>query len=297
MTSQSTDYAKKSYLKFGQLNLRNSKAAGDEARKLMADFEMDILLVQEPFSVNGAVRCFGLSSSYLTVGNQADGERPMAAIVCDPESDPLELMQFKSRHLTTVEINTPIGQIYIVSGYFQCRVPIAVYLDHLDLVLNTLRGKQVIIGVDANAKSHLWYSVDSDDKGDEFETFINTHNLVVLNRQDQPPTHEAGNNIDVTLATAGLARKIVSWTVHEQASISDHRLITFILETIGSEPVFSKTSKFNVRKLNPERFNEALSRKLTHSHGRNRATMLNDAVENALEETCPNVAKARKAVP
>lgn len=297
MNRQLTNYDKRRSIKIGQLNLRNSKAAGDEARKLMADFEIDVLLVQEPFSVNGAVRCFGLSSSYLTVGNQADGERPMAAIVCDPEIDPLELMQFKTRHLTTVEINTPIGQIFLVSGYFQCRDPIGVYLDHLDFVLNTLRGKQVIIGVDANAKSHLWYSPDSDDKGDELEAFINTHNLVVLNRQDQPPTHEAGNNIDVTLATAGLARKIAAWTVHEQASISDHRLITFILETEGEEQVFSKTNKFNVRKLKPERFNEVLSRKLMREYGHVGAAVLNDAIERALEETCPKVVKAKKGVP
>lgn len=146
----------------------------------------------------------------------------MAAIVCEPEVDPLELVQFKTSHLTTIEINTPIGQIFIISGYFQCRNPIGVYLNHLDFVLNELRGKQVIIGVDANAESHLWHSFDSDDKGDELEAFINTHNLLVLNKQDQPPTHEAGNNIDVTLATAGFARKIPSWTVHEQASIGDH---------------------------------------------------------------------------
>lgn len=76
--------------------------------------------------------------------------------------------------------------------------------------------------------------MDSDDKGDELEAFINTHNLIVLNKQGQPPTHEAGNNIDVTLVTAGLARKISTWTVHEQASTSDHRLITRLLKTEGA---------------------------------------------------------------
>lgn len=91
-----------------------------------------------------------------------------------------------------------------------------------------------MIGVDANAKSQLWHAVDSDDKGDELEAFINTHNLIVLNKQGPPPTHEAGNNIYVTLATAGLAKKMSSWTVHEQASTSDHILITCLLETCFS---------------------------------------------------------------
>lgn len=79
----------------------------------------------------------------------------MAAIVCEPDVDPLELVQFKTRHLTTVEINTPIGQIYIISGYFQFRDPIEIYLNHLDMVLNELRGDQVMIGVAATAKSQL----------------------------------------------------------------------------------------------------------------------------------------------
>lgn len=72
----------------------------------------------------------------------------------------------------TVEINTPIGQIYIISGYFTFRDPIEIYLNHLDMVLNELIGDQVMIGVAANAKSQLWHTVDSDDKGDDLEAFI-----------------------------------------------------------------------------------------------------------------------------
>lgn len=52
-------------------------------------------------------------------------------------------------------INNPIGQIYIISGYFQFRDPIEIYPNHLDMVLNELRGDQVIIGVAADAKSQL----------------------------------------------------------------------------------------------------------------------------------------------
>lgn len=60
-------------------------------------------------------------------------------------------------------------------------------------------------------------------------------------------------------------------------------MITFLLETEGSGPVFSKSNNFNVRKLMPEMFNEALSRRLLQDIGHDKAKVLNDAIEGALD--------------
>lgn len=86
----------------GQLNLQNSKAAGDEARETMTRMNLDFLLVQEPYSVSGKVRCFGLRSSNQVIGDQGPNSRPMAAIIAKPEHQPLELLQFKTAHFTTI---------------------------------------------------------------------------------------------------------------------------------------------------------------------------------------------------
>lgn len=45
MSNRLTNVAKKHTTKLGQLNLRNSKAVGDEARNLMKVVEIDMLMV------------------------------------------------------------------------------------------------------------------------------------------------------------------------------------------------------------------------------------------------------------
>ncbi|KAG8326925.1 hypothetical protein J6590_031276 [Homalodisca vitripennis] len=101
-------------LRVGQLNLRNSKAAGYEARHTMADINLDILLAQEPYSVAGKVRCFGLSSTNLIIGNQPQEARPMAAIICKPELEPLELLQYNTTHFSVMKIRTSVGPMTFV---------------------------------------------------------------------------------------------------------------------------------------------------------------------------------------
>ena len=72
--------------------------------------------------------------------------------------------------------------------------------------------------MDANAKSELWHSEVTDDKGMLVEEFVLENSLVVLNRPNNPPTYmsERGHsNIDLTLATPNLAGKVRSWMVDQ----------------------------------------------------------------------------------
>lgn len=240
-------------LTIAQLNLQNSKAVGDEARQILVARGVDVLMAQEPYSIGGSVGCFGLTSSFLIAGNSAGNERPMSALVCKPERAPIEMLDLKTQHFSTAEFNTRMGKLYIVSGYFQFQDQIEPYLDHLGLILERLRGKHVLIGIDANARSQLWHADVTDDRGLELEVLIETYGLIVLNEPGQPATHTTGNNIDVTLATPGLARRIRDWKVHEVESSSDHRLITMTLTTGGQVQTFEKDPSFLVSKMDPER--------------------------------------------
>ncbi|KAG8289839.1 hypothetical protein J6590_096127, partial [Homalodisca vitripennis] len=74
-------------------------------------------------------------------------------------------------------------------------------------------------------------------------------------------THVAGNNLDVTLATPEISRKIKNWKVNQEESINDHRLITFELDFGTHINLTRKTSRFNVRKLNKEKFNDEFESK------------------------------------
>lgn len=88
--------------------------------------------------------------------------------------------------------------------------------------------------------------MEDDERGDRVLDFVTKNNLLIVNRPYHPPTHSAGNNIDLTIVSRNLVDKITEWTVHEEASISDHRLITFKIKF--NAPVFKPTkTNFNLK--------------------------------------------------
>lgn len=191
-------------IKIGQLNLQNSNRATSEVRQILyerdLDFLLDFLLIQEPCSINGTIKGFGLSTSNTVLGHQDLDNRPMAAIVCKASKEPLHLLQHCITHFTACKIKIPTGYLNLVSGYFQCAEGINPYLQHLQTILDTLQGEEVLICIDSNAHSQLWFSKEEDQKGGDMADFIEQNNLIILNKRYEPPTHKSGTNIDLTLA-------------------------------------------------------------------------------------------------
>lgn len=284
-----------------QLNMQNSRVVGEETREILQRKKVDVLMAQEPYSVGGKVRGFGLSSSFMIAGDSVEQIRPMAALVCRPDTEPMELLTHKTPHFSTAEFNMSMGKFYIISGYFQYRDEIEPCLGKLGEILTTLRGKEVLIGLDANAKSPLWHSNVLDERGEELEGLIARFGLVVVNEDDQPATYMTGSSIDVTLATPGLARRISGWTVHEAESSSDHRLITMKVNSRGPQPLYTGFARYNVRRLDVEDFNYALADKLNglpeDGPSEVLARLYNDALSETLSEKCPKFHVFEKPVP
>ena len=70
--------------------------------------------------------------------------------------------------------------------------------------LRYLRGKRVLIGMDAKAKSLLWYYSCTCERSVEIEKFIFEHGLLVLNAWSPYSTYSSAtglSNIDVSFVT------------------------------------------------------------------------------------------------
>lgn len=126
-----------------------------------------------------------------------------------------------------IKINKNFGPVNFVSAYFQFAHPIEPYLDQLQVIIDELRGQMVLIGADANAHSRLWYSGAADERGDLMHNLIERNDLIIVNKEHQPATHKSGTSINLTLSSRNLADRILDWRVREDASLSDHWLITF----------------------------------------------------------------------
>ncbi|GBP96304.1 Retrovirus-related Pol polyprotein from type-1 retrotransposable element R1 [Eumeta japonica] len=126
--------------------------------------------------------------------------------------------------------------VHVLSCYFQYSEAIDRHLDHLERVLNILHGKRILIGVDCNAHSPLWFcerrqyigrGPETEYRRQRMEGFILGRGLTIHNKEDQPCTFagpSGESNIDLTLSTKNLG--VAEWTVNDRASSSDHRLIT-----------------------------------------------------------------------
>lgn len=76
--------------------------------------------------------------------------------------------------------------------------------------------------------------------------FVVNNGLIIQNQPNQPATHTSGRNIDITITTRSLHNHFQNWKVHEDESLSDHRLITFEISSrhMGSVQILNK---YNIR--------------------------------------------------
>lgn len=90
----------------------------------------------EPHCQEGQVKGLGMAKSNIVIGNRVNGERQMAAIVCNPKFEQLELAKYATTHFTTIMINTNKGKLVSISGYFQFADEIEPYLEQLQNIID-----------------------------------------------------------------------------------------------------------------------------------------------------------------
>lgn len=247
-----------------QLNMRRSAVVTGEVRQLVAEKRLDVLLLQEPYvRKQGASRTFyglGLSSKVAAVRSQ----HPWAAVVvCNPRLDILFVSQLSTPHCACAEVQAPGFSFYVASCYFQYSDDIEKHLKHLEMVFYSLRGKRLIVAVDANARSSLWGPQETDEKGALFEELIRAFGLSVVNRVDQGPTFwttRGSSFIDVTLVSPSMSQFVGKWTVREDWTTSDHRAVDIRLRVprAGGSDRRAATTRFDTRRANWERFADDL---------------------------------------
>lgn len=215
------------FLRIGQINAQRSSAAATELEILMSELELDLLCIQEPYQYKNVVR--GYNSSKLRV-IQPTGITPWVAAVAVHDKMDVLVHPGNNAHAIYFKIYTQTCNFYLINIYCQHSLPINTFLDFISDILIRIGGERFILTLDANAKSELWYSNETDDRGRLLEEFILTNDLIILNEPNNPPTFMTSNgqsNIDLTLASSNFGRSIKEWKVSLCCTTSDHNLITF----------------------------------------------------------------------
>jgi len=139
------------------------------------------MCIQEPYT---------LKSKLINIPSTAPivvkGPNPKAAILnLNLENELIEISQFTDEHTACAELLTPNKKYIIVSMYCQFRFEIDEFVEKLENIINTYRNRNIIITMDANAKSPLWYSNIVNDRdqrrGESMEDLIQANNLIICN--------------------------------------------------------------------------------------------------------------------
>lgn len=223
-------------LKIAQINMRNSKKVNHELTSMAMENGLDKALVQDPFTRNGRVEGLGPRTRIV----KTDTEKPYAAIaIFNTKLTALKINNLCNSHFATTQITCEgKDSFYLVSGYFQPKDDIQTHLKSLDEILSIIGREKALVCIDSNARSSLWGSRQTDERGREMEDFISENGLIIENAENSPPTvrSEVGEEwLDITLTTGKMTKHIRDWEVREGWTTSDHEVITMTISAEKSE--------------------------------------------------------------
>lgn len=196
----------------------------------MIDNNLDIALIQEPWVNNHRVK--GLKhTDYITYYKPSENQDETVR-ACILAKKKLGLFL----HSNLSDCDTVVASLV---GKRSSTTIISCYMGHdnpcppekLELVLTNNKSSgtagDFLIGCDANARNTIWGSTETNDRGESLLNFINSNNLIINNRGNDPtfyfPPSVTNKNdgwrevLDVTLSSNSSGLHIENWRVFERA--------------------------------------------------------------------------------
>lgn len=247
--------------KIAQWNLGRGKTATDDAVRKCLEEKIDVLLIQEPYSRNRKVR--------ITAGrvyHDKSGREDIWSAILVMNHRINVIMDVSETNGTCVSARLEYGgsSLQVVSMYCRPSEPIDGYLIRVVNIVRRKGNKNLLIGGDWNARSGLWWSGSTDERGSKVEEVIMAWDLQVLNRVSSFTTFEntqgGRSNIDATLATRDITTKIENWQIHED-SLSDHRMISMEMKELnvrGGRCNQLEEGVYDLRRVNWREFDQSL---------------------------------------
>ena len=111
--------------------------------------------------------------------------------------------------------------------YFDRQKPIEQDVTKFDKILQYAKREGAIIAMDSNARSTSWHDTTINSRGKRLEDYIISKQLQIMKEPSTKTTFEnriGKSNIDLTLVTNNLIRRITAWKISDEESNSDHSI-------------------------------------------------------------------------
>ena len=192
----------------------------------------------------------------------------------------------------TIEGGSVAEPTVIASVYLDIELPGTILPKFRELVeFCKDKNLPLICGIDCNAHSPLWGSMDTNSRGEHLEEFFFEHNIYVQNVGATPTWRRQNQSsiIDISV-TLGVRNRISNWHVLPEPSLSDHRLISYKVD----EPQSGKVLTRNYAKAHWPTFSLIIEDKLappptlwSNSVIESASVMLTEVITSALNKACP----------
>lgn len=201
-----------------------------ELGQVLCSSRVSVALLQEPYTRDGIVRGLPGRTRVFT-----DENGDSAVIVFDRDIDCT--MVSRSQWGVCVRIEGGFGKMFVASIYCRFSVTLDPYLEYMNTVLLLVSSNPLIIALDANASSPMWYSKVAGRstsyrnlmRGQMLSEWMLSVGLDALNESSDLYTFDGPNgasDIDVTAANgAATTAYDFRWGICDSWGVSDHRPI------------------------------------------------------------------------
>lgn len=219
-----------------QCNCQRSYAVMCDLGEMLCERRVSVALLQEPYVKAGCVR--GLPVNMDVIMGESEAVKAVV-VVNDPKIEMMCVRECTNEHGVCVWLKGDFGELYVVSVYCQFGKEIEPYLEYLDHVRECTKGKRVLIEMDANAVSTLWFSKGGGGsresellRGEMLEEWIIANDMIVLNEPSGSYTFSGPgreSDIDVTLISEACAECRFEWKIKCDWGINDHNVISICM--------------------------------------------------------------------
>lgn len=283
-----------SAVEFLQCNLQHSRASSSLMSKSFSSLSRGVCLIQEPWIREDKI--LGLSSKGTQIHRGVTGIGTRTCILTRGLTA-VNIPQFGTKDLTVVQIELTIKgkliRVLVASVY--CDITGQLPSVELEVLVNHCETSKLhlLIGGDINSHHFAWGSSDCNVRGKVFAEYLATTSLRILNHGVEP-TFVVGSKqsvIDVTLASAEIAKFVGDWKVMCEETLSDHRRIRFFIQCDRPAPKYGR----NLQKTNWSVYDQELQQRIGLWIGRVRTVddierelaIINTAILQSFDKACP----------
>jgi hypothetical protein len=186
-----------------------------------------------------------------------------AIVVINHKIQTLFIESLSNHFLTIVKLHFKSKSFYGFSIYCSPFESLETELIQVKGIFDILKPKNLIISIDSNAKSKVWFNNKDNSRGQSIIDFINQNNLFILNdnncqRLTTYYTTRGMSNIDLTITDLNSFQLIKNWKIVDTFdSMSDHKYIEFSIREEFQKIKYKNTRKYIIKS---EKWTEFLNR-------------------------------------